>query len=167
MESYNHLAGALLAAVSSLGLPVQIKEGSKPNHETPNPVCFEVPSAYEITIGGKKLIGSAQARRKEGVLQHGSLPLSGSLARITDALTFTDEPARQKAALRLLEHATTVESILSRRVSWEEAAEAFITAFKEKLNLSLESGVLSESEQKRTEILIHDKYNDPDWMRRV
>ena len=167
MESYNHLAGALLAAVSSLGLSVQIKEGSKPNHETPNPVCFEVPSSYEITVGGKKLIGSAQARRKEGVLQHGSLPLSGNLARITDALAFADEPARQKAAQRLLENATTVESNLGRPVSWAEAAEAFITAFKEKLNLSLESGVLSVNEQQRTETLLHDKYNDPQWMKRV
>ena len=43
------------------------------NHS--GPVCFEVPSPYEITYQGKKLIGSAQARRKQGVLQHGSLPL--------------------------------------------------------------------------------------------
>ena len=48
---------------------------SAANGITLNPVCFEVPSTYEITVNGKKLIGSAQARKKEGVLQHGSLPL--------------------------------------------------------------------------------------------
>jgi len=42
-----------------------------------NPVCFEVPSSDEITVTAKKLIGSAQARKKEGVWQHGSLPLTG------------------------------------------------------------------------------------------
>jgi lipoyl(octanoyl) transferase len=167
MESYNRLAVALLAAVGSLGLPVEMKEGSSPNHETQNPVCFEVPSAYEITVLGKKLIGSAQARRKEGVLQHGSLPLIGNLARITEVLTFADEPDRLNAAQRLLERAATVESVLGRRVPWGEAAQAFIDAFEGKLLLSLEEGVLSESEKKRTEILVCDKYNHPEWMRRV
>jgi lipoate-protein ligase A len=167
LESYNHLAVALLAAVHSLGLPVEMKEGSSPIRETPNPVCFEVPSAYEITFQGKKLIGSAQARRKEGVLQHGSLPLNGNLARITQALAFIDESARQNAARRLLERAATVEMVLGRPVSWIEAAKAFIKAFEEKLNLSLVEDVLSESEQKRTEILICEKYNHPEWMKRV
>ena len=167
LESYNRLATALLAAVHSLGLPVEMKEGSSPNHETPNPVCFEVPSAYEITVQGKKLIGSAQARRKESVLQHGSLPLTGNLARITEALVFAGEPARQDASRRLLEHATTVETVLGRRVPWDEAAQAFIHAFEEKLSLSLEEGVLLEREQERIETLVHDKYSHPEWTQRV
>lgn len=167
LESYNRLAVALLAAVHSLGLPVEMKEGPGSNHEMRNPVCFEVPSAYEITVQGKKLIGSAQARRKEGVLQHGSLPLTGDLARITQALTFDGESERRNAAQRLLERATTVESVLGRQVPWSEAAQAFIDAFEEKLRLNLEEGVLSESEQKRTEMLVCDKYNHPDWMKRV
>jgi lipoate-protein ligase A len=72
-----------------------------------NPVCFEVPSTYEITVDGKKLIGSAQARKKEGVLQHGSLPLTGDLTRICDALVFESESARQNAKERLLARAAT------------------------------------------------------------
>jgi lipoyl(octanoyl) transferase len=167
LESYNRLAGALFQAVHSLGLPVEMKAGSDTNHATPNPVCFEVPSAYEITVLGKKLIGSAQARRKEGVLQHGSLPLVGDLARITNALVFRDEAERLKAAERLLVRATTVESALGRAISWDEAAEAFEQAFEEKLALCLERGVLSQSEQNRAEELVHDKYDHPDWMKRV
>src|SRR5512137_3016795 len=64
LESYNRLAQALLAAVKSLGVPVEMKEHDigKANQAL-GPVCFEVPSAYEITVSGKKLIGSAQARR--------------------------------------------------------------------------------------------------------
>jgi lipoate-protein ligase A len=88
LESYNRLAGALLAAVQDLSLPVEMKEGKAESNGEPNPVCFEVPSTYEITVEGKKLIGSAQARRKDGVLQHGSLPLTGDLTRICQALAF-------------------------------------------------------------------------------
>ena len=32
------------------------------------PVCFDTPSRYEITWQGKKLIGSAQLRRRKIVL---------------------------------------------------------------------------------------------------
>src|SRR5512144_1244056 len=101
------------------------------------PVCFEIPSNYEITVGGKKLIGSAQARRKDGVLQHGSLPLVGDLGRITEALVFAEGTARTDAAERLLSRATTVESALGRIVTFDEAAQAFIHAFESELGLSL------------------------------
>lgn len=167
LESYNRLAVALLEAVRSLGLPVEMKEGSGSNHNTPNPVCFEVPSAYEITVQGKKLIGSAQARRKQGILQHGSLPLTGDLARITEALVFSNESSRADAAQRLLTRATTVRSILGREVTWNEAAQAFIQGFESKLDLKFEKGALSESECQRADQLVQDKYGHNDWTRRV
>src|SRR5512139_2951172 len=92
LESYNRLAQALLLAVKNLGMPVEMKDaqraGQAGSATNANPVCFEVPSSYEITVAGKKLIGSAQARKKEGVLQHGSLPLYGDLRRITQVLNF-------------------------------------------------------------------------------
>ena len=61
LESYNRLAQALLLAVKNLELPVEMKEGKTNGTATPNPVCFEVPSPYEIIVDGKKLIGSRQA----------------------------------------------------------------------------------------------------------
>lgn len=167
LESYNRLAGALFQAVESLGLPVEMKEGPNANHEVPNPVCFEVPSAYEITTQGKKLIGSAQARRKEGVLQHGSLPLTGDLRRITEALVYPDESSRLDSARRLLARAATVEAVLGRAVSWDEAAQAFVRAFETVLDLRLEEGKLSEGERRRAEELVREKYDHPDWMKRV
>lgn len=171
LESYNRLACALLRAVRSLGLDAR---SSPPSLEpplgkqsSPNAVCFEVPSAYEITVGGKKLIGSAQARRKQGVLQHGSLPLVGDLARITEALAFADEPSRNEAARRLLARATTVEAPLGRAVSWDEAASAFMHAFDAELDLRLEQAELSDSEQRRAAELAQRKYSHSDWMQRV
>ncbi|HLF74304.1 MAG TPA: lipoate--protein ligase family protein [Anaerolineales bacterium] len=166
LESYSRLAQALLLAVKNLELPVQMEEAKFNGNSTPNPVCFEVPSAYEITVGGKKLIGSAQARRKEGVLQHGSLPLTGDLARICQALVFENEPARAAASSRLLARATTVGSALGRAVSWETAARAFIHAFESQLELSFERGELSESESKRTDELVKEKYDHPSWTER-
>jgi lipoate-protein ligase A len=167
LESYNRLAGALMRAVHDLGLPVEMKEGKADSSGTDNPVCFEVPSTYEITVHGKKLIGSAQARRKEVVLQHGSLPLTGDLTRIVQALVFADESARDKAGQRLLERATTVASVLGREVDWGTAAQAFVRAFEAELGIKLEAGEMSVTEISRTDELVREKYDHPDWNERA
>lgn len=172
LESYRVLAAALLRALQLLGIPAQADEkpsaaapqGAQPNQ---NPVCFEVPSNYEITVGGKKLIGSAQARRKEGVLQHGSLPLCGDLTRIVQALIFPDPQAQARAAERLLQRATTVEGVLGQPLDWEQAAQAFAQAFAETLNLQLLPGDLTPQERQRAEALLAEKYANPSWTGRV
>ena len=168
LESYNRLAQALLLAVKLLDVPVKMEESVEQNiNSRHNPVCFEVPSTYEITVDGKKLIGSAQARKKEGVLQHGSLPLTGDLTRICEALAFENEAAREDASKRLLERATTVERALGRGVGWEEARQAYVRAFEAQLGIQFEEGELSESESKMTDRLVEEKYAHPSWTERV
>jgi lipoate-protein ligase A len=176
LESYNRLSKALLHAVRLLSVPVEAKEYAEPAAgQNTNPVCFEVPSTYEITANGKKLIGSAQARRKEGVLQHGSLPLTGDLTRICDALIFDDESARDVAKERLLARATTVESALGRirkspssvESSWERAAQAFVQGFEAELGIRFEDGKLSKSEIQGAEKLVEEKYAHPSWTQRI
>ncbi len=169
LESYQRLAQALLYALSLLGLPVEAKESYLPPGapRPTNPVCFEVPSNFEITAGGKKLIGSAQARRKDGILQHGSLPLAGDLARITQGLKFQDEESRSKAAARLLSRAATAESILGHPLAWDQAAAAFAQAFTQVLNLNLQPGELSSGELQRAAELAQVKYNNPLWNERL
>jgi lipoate-protein ligase A len=178
LESYRVLAQVLLHSLRLLGIPAQalekaaaVETGDEANSTHPgearppqNPVCFDVPSHYEITASGKKLVGSAQARRKEGVLQHGSLPLYGNLARITQVLSFPHEQARRQAAAELLAHAATAESVLDGQPpTWEQAAAAFTQAFSECLNLDLQHGSLSPAETQHAERLVEEKYAHPDW----
>lgn len=166
LESYQRLARALLWAVHALGLPVEVEEHAAPSSAAPGPVCFEVPSAYEIVVGGKKLVGSAQARKKAGVLQHGTLPLSGDLTRITQALVFPDEMARAAAAEKLLTRATTAESVLGQVLPWETAAQAFVEGFERQLGLTLVRGELTSAEQAHAEELFQKKYDHPGWTER-
>jgi lipoate-protein ligase A len=158
LESYSRLATALVEALRLLSLPVEVQEHTGMEGKTPNPVCFEIPSTYEITVGGKKLVGSAQARRKEGVLQHGSLPLTGDLTRILKVLVFPDEETRTRAASHLLERATTVETALGRVVGWDEAVQAYATAFQTVLDLDLQPGALTTEEESRARELSATKY---------
>lgn len=164
LECYRKLSAALLEALSMLGVQAESRAGSSSDPNSVGPVCFEVPSNYEITVESKKLIGSAQARRKEGILQHGTLPLEGDLGRITYVLPFPDEAARQSAAERLHAHAATLLEILDHTVSWENAAQALASAFQKTLNLDLVSSYLSDSELERADHLVKEKYAHPDWL---
>jgi len=169
LESYRTLSQALLRALQILGLPAKAdkKYDLPPGTKTNAAVCFEVPSNYEITVEEKKLIGSAQARRQEGMLQHGTLPLTGDLSRITKALFYPNDETRFKAAQRLVEHATTVEEVLERKVSWEEAALAFQQGFQEALNLDLKEEKPTVSELKEADRLLREKYANDAWTKRI
>jgi len=168
LESYLRLSRALLESLNILGLAPQAKEKELTKHKgKPNPVCFEVPSNYEITVNGLKLIGSAQARRKGGVLQHGALPLFGDLTRIITALRFPDKAAQDLAEARLLSHATTVERELGASLTWQRASEAFQQGFASTLNLSLVVDELTEKEICRVQELMEEKYGNTSWTKRI
>jgi lipoate-protein ligase A len=184
LESYQRLSAALLEALTLLSIPAEIQPqpakttgqpGQSKKISDNGPVCFEVPSSYEITAKGKKVIGSAQARKQEGVLQHGSLPLTGDLTRILQVLVIQEnnkhqpgqEPARLRAARQLRERAITAEECLRKPLEWETAAQAFITAFSRVLNLELQPAELTSAEIQRAEELVLTKYAHPDWTLKV
>ena len=168
LASYRRLSEGLLLGLRRLGLEPRVRDAAPlPLEERADPVCFEVPSAYEITAGGRKLIGSAQLRRQGGVLQHGSLPLSGDIGRICLGLRFPDEAARQSRVERLRSKASTVEELLGRTVAWEEAAGALRDGFAESLGLKFDEGELSRVEADRTDQLVRERYAHPEWTGRV
>src|SRR5687768_18138802 len=59
VESYRRISEALLTALRHLGLSPASEMQAKGNNGL-GPVCFEVPSHYEITSGGKKLRSEEQ-----------------------------------------------------------------------------------------------------------
>jgi lipoate-protein ligase A len=184
LESYQCLSAALVEALRLLSIPAQahpavarpgIELSQSKKSRDNGPVCFEVPSSYEITAKGKKVIGSAQSRKQEGVLQHGSLPLTGDLTRILQVLVIPEdneietgqEPACTRAAQRLRDRAITAEECLSQTVGWETAAQAFISAFSTVLNLELQPAELTPEEINRAEELVLTKYVHPDWTLKI
>lgn len=168
LASYQRLSKGLLLALQQLGLAVEIEQETTLTAEArSNPVCFEVPSAYELTVQGKKLIGSAQTRRRRAMLQHGSLPLHGDLSRICQVLHFETKTARRKAQHRLLERAGTVENLLNRRASWEEANQALQNGFSQAFQITWERDELSAAEQEAVEYIASNRYRKEEWTERL
>jgi len=168
LESYQRISAALLLALSLLGIAAdanRVYDVVQGNDK--EPVCFEVPSNFEITVSGKKLIGSAQARKNGGVLQHGSLPLYGDLTRITQVLNYPNEEKRVAGVSRLLDHAGTILSLTGKKVSLGDAQKAFIAAFAEECNLDLKQTDPSDEENDLARELMLTKYGSKEWNHRI
>lgn len=150
LASYRRLRRGLSIGLQLLGATLDTV--SKPNVSEdgePNLVCFEVPSAYEITVAGRKIVGSAQVRRRGAVLQHGTLPLLGDLGRICEVLSYPDPGALDRAKERVRSRAITLEEALSAQVEWQAAALALAQGFHRGLGLTLRDGELSDFERAR------------------
>ncbi len=163
VESYRRISGALLAGLARLGVTSQADLQSG-NIDNTNAVCFETPSHYEITVDHKKLIGSAQIRRKQGILQHGSLPLAGSISRICDVLIYADADERKRAKEDVALRATTLGEMLHPQIiTWDEAARAIIAGFEETFAIELCQSELSNQEKQEASRLHAEVYAHPDW----
>ncbi len=158
VESYRRISAALLAGLTRLGIQAQA-EGGVQGQET-SPVCFDATSQYEIAVGGRKLIGSAQRRRDGAVCQHGSLPLYGDLGRIRMVIAGAQETPFIQRGITLMEAAG------GRMVTWESAAEAVIAGFQRAYELELRFEALSEAEICESHRLRSEKYGQLAWTNR-
>jgi lipoate-protein ligase A len=161
VESYRRLSAGLMRGLERLGMVNLAADQRIANHRPEGPVCFEVPSDYEITVGGRKLVGSAQMRAQRAVLQHGALPLYGDITRICPLLAAHPDPERVRA------RATTVEQALGRTVTWERMADVLAAGFAEALNLHLEPGALTQDEHAWAEELQAERYTADGWNHRI
>lgn len=164
LPSYKNLFNAILRALESLKMQVSVvTQKDRIANESNNPICFEAKSNYEISVDGKKIVGSAQSRRKEGVLQHGTLPLIGDLTRIIEVLSKIDPSEKNSGREKMLERASTVEMVLGKKIPWNQAAEAMKYGFEKELNIEFIESGLTENELTDVDRLVKDKYGKLDW----
>jgi lipoate-protein ligase A len=146
LDAYRRLSQGLVAGLHLLGVPAAMSPAVPGGTHNASAACFEMPSAYEITVEGRKLIGSAQVRPSGRVLQHGSLPLHGDIARVARYLSFAAEEERDALAAHLRERATTLSDVLGRAIGFAEAAEALRAGFAAALDVTFAPGEPSASE---------------------
>ena len=168
LESYRYFSICFLKALENIGIGAD----SKPKNATEkklskDPVCFQYPSDYEITFKGKKLIGSAQARKKNGLLQHGAIPLYGDITRILSVLNFQSGEKRCQAKLNLSDRAITIQSIIGQMISWENLSTEIVAAFEQVMGIKFITSNLTKGELNRAKVLEKQKYSNDEWTFRI
>lgn len=165
LPSYRRLSAPLTGFLRSFGLPVQTVENKTEDNN--NPICFEIPGAYELVVHGKKTIGSAQVRRSGAVLQHGSIPLSGDISRVCKVLAIEDSEIRKERSRAVIESAATIESLTGAPLKWELAARKLSEAFQADLEFELLEAEPTDKELKLAEELVLSRYGTCAWTERM
>lgn len=140
VDVYRRIHAALAAGLESLGVAAELAprpDSSRPPGPRGPVACFASSVQYEVTVGGRKLLGSAQRRARHALLQHGSLPLHGGQAPLAAAWPGVLDG---RPPLALAEAA-------GRRIPFDRVAGALATAFADRLGIRLEPGELSEAER--------------------
>ncbi len=167
LETYRRISQGLVAALVHLGLSVDPRVARKRPSGASSAACFEVPSAYEITVGGKKLIGSAQCTREGYVLQHGSVPLTGSPAELVPFLDL-EPAARTKLDRELSDKSTTLAQQADtvhrgRHFSRSEVTAALVQGFRSGIGIELAEAHIQAREMEAAGTLIRRQYANDAW----
>ncbi len=157
--SYELLSEALALGLTHLGLDAQLTQ----KHALPgekNPVCFVTPAYAELTLRGKKIIGSAQMRTKFALLQHGSIPFTLDSEKLVRVFSLTEA---QHTRDLVKEQAAGLQDFLKCSLSVNELKRALCKGFEQSLDAQFEPIELSESVANLACQLFVKKYSTPEW----
>jgi lipoate-protein ligase A len=86
LETYRRISAALRQALIALGIPAETAGGEVAEPSTAGEAsCFAAVSSHETVVRGRKVVGSAQLRRRHAFLQHGSILLHADAVAVGGA----------------------------------------------------------------------------------
>jgi lipoyl(octanoyl) transferase len=155
IATYRTIAEALqrgLARVGVAATPIEPRRGAPRDGGV---ACFERFGAWELVANGRKLVGSAQARRRGAFLQHGSIPWRSDPSRLARALGVPVDASRF----------TDLEAAGGRAIDPAALDRACVSGFEETFGVRLLPGTLTGSEALRAAELRCWKYDSIAWTR--
>jgi len=141
-ELYALANQAILRATSRLGAEAQVRGPLRGLRAQRGPFfCFARPGSTDIIARDRKLAGAAQRRTGGGILQHGSILLTG------------DEPGT-----------IALNELTGRPVALDELAAELVLGFQELLNVRFEPSDLTAAEKQRAEQIRLRRYGNANWL---
>lgn len=115
LESYAYICGFLRQGWQALGYPLFYGDASPIAANNPN--CFSLATGADLVLAdGYKLIGSAQLRKKQAILQHGSIRLQPDPTLFTQV--FDPDPSLSQALGQLPGIETVIASLTAAAQVW-------------------------------------------------
>ena len=154
LETYRVIGQGLVAGLGRLGVAAELAPLVRGRSDRTPAFCFERSGAYEIAVGGRKLVGSAQRRQRGCFLQHGSVLLGADPARIRAVFPRESDPM---AAL------TTLAETLGSAPDFDTVVAALAAGLGDALGVRLAPAGLAPEESALSDALILSKYGTDVW----
>jgi lipoate-protein ligase A len=168
LPSYYRLSLALQEGLHRLGIPATLAPESAASGPLHGPICFDRPSAHEILLHGRKLVGSAQVRRGGGLLQHGSILIEPRIDKLTACLRLPRDSAGSPpgdGSERIEDGVAGLAEVGVTQVA--RIAHAIAAAFAARFGVSLKVAPLRADELAAAEALAGSKYRSAGWTERL
>lgn len=151
-RAYERVNRVLAAALDGLGAAVTVQADDGRAAPVPSTVpCFAEPVSGEILVAGRKLVGSAQVRKRGVLVQHGSIPLRPSaLAAELERRQIVDSGSP-----------ADIQTAVGRPISLNEVIAAIRDAWTAGIGPSV-TATLDPAEHRRAKDLSRD-YLDDGW----
>jgi len=161
LDVYKKISAAFSLGLQRLGLSVKMEtRRERGSNRERSPLCFQSTSYGELTINGKKVIGSAQKRWGDGFLQQGSIPYTIDHTALAAVFKNKGQRARLRrgkeedfAGLRDLVHG------FGPQVFKVYIKESFEILF----GVSLLESLPADQEVAQAHLLCAQKYREPLW----
>ena len=153
--AYRFVSGLLLDCLAELGVQLGMNETG--SGDPRNPDCMAGAGQYEIADAvGRKLVGSAQAAIRGGILQHGAIPITDSNRRLRDFLV-TPPPAGAPP--------TNMSQATGKPTDFLQLRQALAEVLAQ--HLDVVQSRLSESELLLVEKRVQGRYARWEWTHRL
>jgi lipoyl(octanoyl) transferase len=167
-EAYRVISEGILKGFHQLGLEAYfaVPETTEERELLKSPhsaVCFDTPSWYELVVEGRKVAGSAQTRQKGVILQHGSILLDMDEDKLFSLFKYSNERVMERMKKSFKNKAVAINDLTSKRISMEQAKEAFKKGFEEGLNINLEPYELNQTEIDYVNQIAKERYESDEW----
>jgi len=166
LETYMTIGSCLLNFFKQLGLNAQwvalrdkYRGAAVSKHESAS--CFSAPSWYEITVGGKKICGSAQKRGNGVFLQHGSILIDHDPDELAAVLLSKKE--KGDFVKEIEANTTSLSRHLTGMIDLRDLGEKLRSSFRNTLGITFRRRSLTEGELKLKDMLLREKYRKSDW----
>lgn len=156
IDSYMLISNGILFALKLLGIDACMKDSIEKSASSS--ICFNEPSYYEITVGNKKLVGSAQTRKNSKLLQHGSILLGTDIEKM--CLLFNN---CSKKIINYSKKRITSLNELNKKIKYNDLTRALKKGFEENFQIRLFSDELTNNELRLAKKLCREKYSTKEW----
>ncbi len=150
-STYRLISQALVDGLRRVGVEATFGRSARVPYQTHVP-CFATTALYEVQWRGRKLVGSAQRRYENAVLQHGSILLGDAHLRLADYVRGAGENGERRQLRQLLQQRTaTVSQAAGTGLSVSELVDALLRGFEATLGANFTPGALPAKTSGRTE----------------
>ncbi len=127
-KAYRQICNALINGLTALGVETTMGKSSDGSYKSYDD-CFQATTQADLQYQGKKIVGSAQLRRRHGVMQHGSLMINQPQDKMAELLG--DEPQDNEPNLpqRHFNLSDILQSAVDRSAIEEAIGMGFTRAF--------------------------------------